>query len=639
MKIEGASQVKAGDIEKRILTSQTSWIPFSTKEYFDPDVWKTDLRRIERYYRERGYYQAKVIDAKVTPRPKHEVDVVAKVDEGQPTVIASLAITGLDDLPPDHRQQVLDVVGLKSGQVFEEEKWEGLKKKILNTLEELGYAAATVSGEAKVGLDTQRADVLIAVGHGPRYKFGAVHARQHERARVEPWRILEQAAAAATPGDWYSLSAQGEAQTRVFQMGVFGAVKIKPETPDPLSLTVPLEVDTQESPFHSIRAGGGIGVDQLRQEVRAFAQYTNRDFVGGLRKLTLNATVGWAWLPDVFTSPANGGQNGLIGDVSAELQQPRLGFRDLSGDVRLELQKGLEPAYSFYGGKAKIGLVWKPSPYLSIYPSYNIEFYHLLAGAVQLNTTAPTLLFGCPENCLLSYAEERVEWDKRDDHQEPKRGYYLAVTFQEGGGFLGGSFDYFKIQPEARGYVSFLEDRRLTIAARIKVGTLNPTRGTESPIVSRFFSGGNDMRGFNSRYLAPLFVAPKPNSTTDGYVVPVGGNGLAEGSLEARYNVTGPLVVAAFYDTGYVSPQSLDGNTLANLYHAVGAGARYRTPIGPIRLDFAYRLDIGDVLPQSNPLGLSYQTRSGCFGLGRSGPKAGAPEGPCTLQISVGEAF
>ena len=645
LRLEGAHKVSQKDLKKKILTTQNSWIPFSRKQYFDEDEWKTDLRRIQRYYRARGFYQGKVLENSVTPHGK-QVDVVAKVEEGQPTVVTSLNIHGLDDLPGDDRDALLHEVTIKTGQTFVLDRWEGLKAKLLTLLQEQGYAAATVAGEAKVGLDTQKADVTVEVNHGPRYKFGALSVKQQEHPRVSPWRIVEQAAAETPPGDWYSLKAQTEAEGRVFKMGVFGAVKMKPGEPDPGSLTVPLLVDVQEGRYHTLAAGGGLAIDQTRQEVRATAGYVNRDFLGGLRKLSVDATLGYAWIPTFYASAASGRQSGVVGSVSTELMQPRVFFRDLNFDTKASLEKGLEPAYSYYGARGKVGLPWTPTNHLTLSPSYNLEYYRLQSGSAQLNGRAPTLLFGCPENCLLSYLEESLEWDERNDRQEPKRGYYLALAFQEGGGVLGGSFDYLRVVPEARGYVSFLEEDVLTFAARLKAGSLIPTHGNDSasPIISRFYSGGNDMRGFNSRRLSPQFVVPVASSTTTGYTVPVGGDGLLEGSFETRYNVTGPLVVAAFFDTGFVTREhfTLKNNYIRdNLLFAVGTGVRYRTPLGPIRLDFGYRLDIGPPLPvfQAPGAPLAYPTRSSCFGLGKGGPSAGAPEGPCVIHLSIGEAF
>ncbi len=343
MRIEGARKVQEGDIKKHILTTENSWVPFSRRQYFEEDAWKTDLRRIEKFYRAQGFYQAKVTGAEVKAHGQKEVDVFATVEEGDPTRISSVNIQGLDDLPDGDRKQLLEQVELKVGQIFIVERWDGLKEKLLHTLLEEGYAAATAQGEVKVGLDTHAAEVTVSVDHGPRYRFGAVSVKKYTPSRVSPWRITEQATAEATPGDWYSLKAQSEAEARVFKMGVFGAVKLKPAEPDPGTLTVPLQVDAQESRFHTVSVGGGIAVDQTRQELRATSRYIDRDFLGGLRRLTLNAMAGYAWIPTFYASTASGAQRGVVGSLSGELEQPRLlSSRDLKLDSKLTLERGLD---------------------------------------------------------------------------------------------------------------------------------------------------------------------------------------------------------------------------------------------------------------------------------------------------------
>ena len=359
VRIEGARKVKEGDIKKHILTTENSWVPFSRRQYFEEDAWKTDLRRIEKFYRAQGFYQAKVTGAEVKPHGK-EVDVLATVEEGDPTRISSVNVQGLDDLPEGDRKQLLEQVELKVGQIFIVERWDGLKEKLLHTLLEEGYAAATAQGEVKVGLDTHAAEVTVSIDHGPRYRFGALSVKEYTPSRVSPWRITEQAAAEATPGDWYSL---------------------KPGDPDPGTLTVPLQVDAQESRFHTLSVGGGIAVDQTRQEVRATSSYIDRDFMGGLRRLTLGAIAGYAWIPTFYASTASGAQRGVVGSLSGELEQPRLlSFRDLKLDTKLTLERGIEPAYSYYGGRTKLAVVYTPTNHLSITPSYNLEFYRLESG-------------------------------------------------------------------------------------------------------------------------------------------------------------------------------------------------------------------------------------------------------------------
>ncbi|MBA3473250.1 MAG: BamA/TamA family outer membrane protein, partial [Rubrobacter sp.] len=263
-----------------------------------------------------------------------------------------------------------------------------------------------------------------------------------------------------------------------------------------------------------------------------------------------------------------------------------------------------------------------------------------------LGQRAPALLFGCPRNCVLSFLEQVVELDRRDDKQEPKQGFLLSFSVQEGGGFLGGSFDYLRLLPEARGYVSFLEDERLTLSAKLRVGSLLPLSGgaLDTPIVARFFSGGNAMRGFSSRRLSPmLLVANAGGGKFESEPLPIGGNGLFETQLEARYGLTRRLVGAVFTDWGLVTTERFRVSALRkNLQLAVGGGLRYRTPAGPVRLDLAYRPNVGPPLQiyQSEGATPTYQRSQGCFGFGSgSATSGGSPEGPCALHLSIGEAF
>jgi translocation and assembly module TamA len=288
-----------------------------------------------------------------------------------------------------------------------------------------------------------------------------------------------------------------------------------------------------------------------------------------------------------------------------------------------------------------------------------------LTGRVGGNESIPPLVLGCRErdtrNCIisLSYLDTTAEWDRRDSSTEPRSGYYAAFSIQGGGGPLFGDFTYIRLLPDLRYYRTFGLEQRLTVAAKLRLGTLIPYRNKktnqrQSSIVTRFFSGGgSSMRGFNSRRLSPQIPViaedppeepiedppPPPRVTT----VPVGGNSLFETSLEVRYLATESLVVASFWDTGFVGCNGPSSDCYIPFrhspYHAVGVGLRYLTVVGPIRLDIARRLNIGPPLlePSSE---YTYPGSGTCFGLGsKKTLYAGAPEGLCTIQLSIGEAF
>ncbi|GMT98333.1 hypothetical protein KH5H1_24520 [Corallococcus caeni] len=683
--IEGTKQVDEGDIKDRILTSSTPWYafwPFGKAHYFDTNAWQADLRRIERFYQAEGFYQAQVESNEVIPDGDKAVRLKVVVNEGAPTLIDRVETHGLEALSQGEgqpsqreRERILEELPVKAGDVFREDTWVATKELVLQRLKDLGYAEAEVGGEVRVDVATQKAVVDLQIAPGLRYRFGNIFIATDANPQVPPRRIIEQAQGAVTKGAYFSEAALAEAQARVFRMGVFGAVKVNRGAPDRQNATVPVVVDVRESPFHSIKLGGGIGIDAARQEGRILGEWTNRNFRGGLRRLTLRGRLGYAFIPNVLASLRNdeGSQSGPVFTLTTEFEQPRFLFRDVALQASVTAEKGLQQAYSFYGGYLKTGVIWTPHPSFSVFPSYNLQLYRL-KGQVTADETVPPIILGCNDpsgkcDVALSFLEVAFAWDRRDDRTEPRDGYYAALSVQKGGGPFFGNYDYVRLLPDLRYYHSIGEKKELTMAVKLRMGTLDPAGGGQSSIVTRFFSGGaTAMRGFNGQRLSPMTpLAPTYKKDDDGNVlldangnpildswdtVPVGGNSLFETSVELRYMLTDALMVAVFYDSGLVGTEALFGKNAPKLfgpehYHAVGAGLRYLTVVGPIRLDIARRLNIGRGLPVSDP-GYIYPSSGGCLGFGRKFDKAstsadaayaGAPEGLCAVHISIGEAF
>jgi hypothetical protein len=109
--------------------------------------------------------------------------------------------------------------------------------------------------------------------------------------------------------------------------------------------------------------------------------------------------------------------------------------------------------------------------------------------------------------------------------------------------------------------------------------------------------------------------------------------------------VTSSLVLAAFLDFGRVTRDGLVPGDFGRMLFAVGAGVRYRTGIGPIRLDFARRLKVGTPPPLLvvDAAGAiteqSYAVDDSCLGLGGSGVITPVTDNLCVIHISIGEAF
>jgi outer membrane protein assembly factor BamA len=211
---------------------------------------------------------------------------------------------------------------------------------------------------------------------------------------------------------------------------------------------------------------------------------------------------------------------------------------------------------------------------------------------------------------------------------------------------------------------------------RLKAGSLFAPEN-DTPIVVRYFSGGANMRGFYQRRLSPQIAVPTfrpddacagmPNCPTlpyytEGVTLPLGGAGLLEGALEVRWQVSESWVLAIFNDWGLVTTEPLGARTNLgqSLYTAVGLGVRYRTPLGPIRVDLGFRLPFVGGAQQVGNLGgtdggdvKAVQSAPGCFfGLGSGLPiekpfvygatpaaYGGSPDNLCSAHLSIGEAF
>src|SRR6185503_14919934 len=204
-----------------------------------------------------------------------------------------------------------------------------------------------------------------------------------------------------------------------------------------------------------------------------------------------------------------------------------------------------------------------------------------LNGPPIASAASAPLTLGCDtasDHCFvwLSYLDQTVTWDRRDHPLEPRNGAYASLSLQEGGGPLGGRFTYLRVLPEARGYLSFGDDDELTLSARLRAGDLWTRSGDpgDSAVVTRFYGGGGvSMRGFNDRRLSPLLLAPAPGANPGvTLTLPIGGNGMIDGSFEARYSLTPSLRLAAFVDVGQVTRGRLGPDDVVHALWAVGIG-------------------------------------------------------------------
>ena len=200
--------------------------------------------------------------------------------------------------------------------------------------------------------------------------------------------------------------------------------------------------------------------------------------------------------------------------------------------------------------------------------------------------------------------------DHRDNPSDAHHGYYDTLDVGVAGGFFGSQRDFVRVLGRNATYTSI--GKRFVFARQTQVGEIGTfkvppgdTSTTDVPLPERFFGGGaSSMRGFGYNEAGPRDVGQPATATTaaappTGY--PLGGNALFFNTFELRFPLTSPnLSGVVFHDMGNVYTTLADVSlrfhqkNISDFNYAeqaVGFGVRYKTPLGPVRLDLAYALN------------------------------------------------
>jgi len=174
-----------------------------------------------------------------------------------------------------------------------------------------------------------------------------------------------------------------------------------------------------------------------------------------------------------------------------------------------------------------------------------------------------------------------VIWDLRDNIFNPRHGALFGVIFKEALRELGSEVDFSKMTLQASWFLP-VGSSVLALSARAGVGW--PFRNTaEIPLHERFYVGGSTtVRGFTQDAIGPSA------KDANGNLIPQGGQSMAIFNIELRINPGEGFGFVLFTDAGNAwSGQELN---LSDMRASYGAGIRYGTPIGPLRIDYGQKI-------------------------------------------------
>jgi outer membrane protein insertion porin family len=584
---------------------------------------------ITELYRVRGFAQA-VVKPNIQVLPPATADGVTyrpvaiefQVQEGPQTIVSAVEVEGTAAMPADRLRAMM---ALQGGKPFYRPQLSIDRDTIERAYRNQGFQAVSVISQLAFANDQQLVAITWTVREGEQIKVDRVLIKGNSRISTQ----LIRRELAIQPGDPMSDEALIESQRRLAALGLFRRVRIT-ELPRTGSLTRDVLIDLQETETTTIDYGGGFEVgriaataddgsgatDELDFGPRGFFAISRRNLWGKNRSVTL---FGRVTLRRKADDPANPTQDGDYGFHDYRglftLREPRA-FKT-PGDAQFTafIEQGRRSSFSFNRRGVTADYARRVNAFM-VTGRYTFDYTKLFDEQIAPEDQLPIdRLF---PQVKLSKIFAGVLRDSRDDVLDPQRGAVIGVDGSVAARILGSEVGF--VKSFMQGFIyRRLPGRSVVLAAGARLGvavgfaqavpppleiaavsngfgqttaafgrTVDRAEGFSSvirelPASERFFAGGDTtVRGFALDRLGT-------EETLDPQGFPQGGNGMAIFNLETRAPYWKNVQFVWFIDAGNIFSRVAEIR-LDELRVSSGVGFRYRSPIGPLRVDWGWKL-------------------------------------------------
>lgn len=515
---------------------------------FYPSVLENDVGGLERFYRRRGYLQARIDGYEVgRDSTRRRVEIQIRISEGELTRTETVSVFG-NTVFGD--RLLLERIGLVTGDPLRAKVIEDATTAIMTMYANQGYLDARVRPDIQTNTETNLAIVDFLIEEGGQFRIAEI--RTETLAKTKPDVVRRELL--FEPGQVVEYSRLLRSQRRLYLTGLFESVFIRPQTPagaDSASKDILIEV--KERPSIELAAAVGYGTVE---RARGRLEITNDNIAGSARKARL---VGEASF--------------IKRGVEVSVTEPWTLGIPMRTDLSVSYSYIDEPGYELERKAAQISIGRRLSEHVRVSLAYRYADDKL----IKLDVAE------APEDLSINLRTLAVSVvrDTRGDLFNPTSGTYLEWSNELAGAILGGTNTFARSVFRAKYFLSLTPST--TVGSAMELGWMDPLgRSDEIPIGERFYTGGpNSLRGFGYQLVGPL----------DRKGTPVGGSFKSVLNLiEIRQDLYKIIGCAVFIDVGNVWSEARSFH-VRGFRPSGGGGIRINTPIGIIRGDLGVNFD------------------------------------------------
>lgn len=576
----GNVEFSDNDLRDVVVTEESAWYRFfSNNANYDPDRLEYDKEQLRKHYRNRGFYDFRVISAVAElSSARNGFAVTYTLEEGPRYRFGKISVE--TELKKLDTAVLTQLVPIRSGDLYEDERIETATDALTFAAGAAGFASVDVRPRYVADPATRTVNVVFQVNEGPRVYVNRIdiigntqtldHVIRRELNLVE--------------GDAYNRALVDRSENNLKALGFFKEVTIE-ETPTANADRTDLLVTVEEQATGELTFSAGYSsVDQLMIDLGI----TQRNFRG--RGQDARARVSWGSYRQ---------------QLDFSFTEPRFLDRNLRAGVDLYYFVYDLSDYSSYkttslGTNLRIGFPLTADAFMTmryVLREDDVEVPGIFCDPTQ-QQVSQTLCDqrGRYTTSLLGY---QVTLDRRNDPVRPTRGFFVSLAQDLAG--LGGDVNYLRSELEGGWYYGFNKDFVLSLSG--SAGYIGAWGDDVIRINDRFYKGGNSFRGFRVAGIGPRDIS-------FGRSDALGGEAFAIGSAELTIPTFIPqqygIRASVFTDVGTLGilddkiKTGADGQPIPGIYDdlslraSAGLSVFWRSPMGPIRFDFSQILQRED---------------------------------------------